>query len=303
MASAAEGGTAQRTFGLTCALFGAVGFAFKAIFVKAAYRYGVDAETFLALRMLYALPWLILMGIAAARRDAHTMTRIDLLWLALLGLSGYYGSSYLDFLGLKYIPASLERVIQFVYPTLVVLFMALQLKRAPSVRVLGALVLCYGGVALAVIENLRLPNEHLWLGSLLVFASAVCYAAYLIGNGRIVGRLGAMRVTAWATGFACVLALLQMLVMRGAAALLAPVWQVQLLAIELSVFSTVLPIWLIAEAIRRLGAGQTAVISSLGPIITVALAVLLLGEPLGILQVVGAAAVIAGVRLVSSEHA
>src|SRR5580692_163752 len=105
MASAAEGGTAQRTVGLTCALFGAVGFAFKAIFVKAAYRYGVDAETFLALRMLYALPWLILMGIAAARRDAHVLTRGELLALALLGLSGYYGSSYLDFLGLKYIPA------------------------------------------------------------------------------------------------------------------------------------------------------------------------------------------------------
>lgn len=303
MASAAEAGTAQRTVGLTCALFGAVGFAFKAIFVKAAYRYGVDAETFLALRMLYALPWLILMGIAAARRDPYTMRRVDLLALALLGLSGYYGSSYLDFLGLKYIPASLERVIQFIYPTLVVLYTALQLRRAPSARVIFALVLCYGGVALAVAENLRLPSEHLWLGSFLVFASAVSYAAYLIGNGRVVGRLGSMRVTAWATGFACVLALLQMLAMRGPTALFAQVWQVQLLAIALSIFSTVLPIWLIAEAIRRLGAGKTALVSSLGPIITVALAVVLLGEPIGVLQIIGAIAVIAGVRLVSTERA
>jgi len=300
MASVAEAAKGQRTVGLTCALLGAVGFAFKSILVKAAYRYGVDAETFLALRMLYALPWLVLMGIAAARRDPLKLTRLDLLGLALLGLSGYYGSSYLDFLGLKYIAASLERVILFIYPTLVVLYAAVQQRRAPSARLLCALALCYGGVALAVIENLKFGGEHLLLGSALVFASAVCYAAYLIGNGTVVGRLGSTRVTAWATGFACVLALMQMLVMRGPAALLTPVWQVQLLALALSIFATVLPIWLIAEAIRRLGAGPTAVIGSLGPIITVALAVLLLGEPIGVLQLIGAVAVIAGVRLVST---
>jgi len=302
MVSAAEAGKGQRTVGLTCALLGAVGFAFKSILVKAAYRYGVDAETFLALRMLYALPWLVLMGIAAARREPLKLTRLDLLALALLGLSGYYGSSYLDFLGLKYISASLERVILFIYPTLVVVYMAVQRRQAPSVRLLGALALCYGGVALAVIENLHLGGEHLLLGSSLVFASALCYAAYLVGNGSVVGRLGSTRVTAWATGCACVLALLQMFVMRGPAALFRAHWQVQLLALALSIFATVLPIWLIAEAIRRLGAGPTAVIGSLGPIITVALAVALLGEPLGLLQLIGAVAVIAGVRLVSSGH-
>jgi drug/metabolite transporter (DMT)-like permease len=300
MALAAEAGAAQRTVGLTCALLGAVGFAFKSILVKAAYRYGVDAETFLALRMLYALPWLVLMGIAAAHREPQSLSRADLAALALLGLLGYYGSSYLDFLGLKYIAASLERVILFIYPTLVVLYQALQQRRAPSTRLLSALALCYGGVALALIENLKFAGEHLLLGSALVFASAVCFAAYLIGNGRIVGRLGSTRVTAWATGCACVLALLQMLLMRGPVALFQPAWQVQLLALALSIFATVLPIWLIAEAIRRLGAGPTAVIGSLGPVITVALAVLLLGEPLGALQLIGAIAVIAGVHLVSS---
>jgi drug/metabolite transporter (DMT)-like permease len=300
MASAAEAARGNRTVGLSCALLGAVGFAFKSILVKAAYRYGVDAETFLALRMLYALPWLILMGLAAAHRDPLKLTRIDILGLALLGFSGYYASSYLDFLGLKYIAASLERVILFIYPTLVVLYSAVQQRRAPSARLLAALALCYGGVALALIENLHLGGEHLLLGSALVFASAVCYAAYLVGNGNVVGRLGATRVTAWATGCACVLALLQMFVMREAAALLTPVWQVQLLALALSIFATVLPIWLIAEAVRRLGAGPTAVIGSLGPIITVGLAVLFLGESVGVLQLIGAAAVIAGVRLVST---
>jgi drug/metabolite transporter (DMT)-like permease len=300
MASAAEAARGNRTVGLSCALLGAVGFAFKSVLVKAAYRYGVDAETFLALRMLYALPWLILMGLAAAHRDPLKLTRIDILGLALLGFSGYYASSYLDFLGLKYIAASLERVILFIYPTLVVLYSAVQQRRAPSARLLAALALCYGGVALALIENLHLGGEHLLLGSALVFASAVCYAAYLVGNGNVVGRLGATRVTAWATGCACVLALLQMFVMRGAAALLTPVWQVQLLALALSIFATVLPIWLIAEAVRRLGAGPTAVIGSLGPIITVGLAVLFLGESVGVLQLIGAAAVIAGVRLVST---
>jgi drug/metabolite transporter (DMT)-like permease len=296
----AEAAKGQRTVGLTCALLGAVGFAFKSILVKAAYRYGVDAETFLALRMLYALPWLVLMGIAAARRDPRALSRADLSRLALLGLLGYYGSSYLDFLGLKYIAASLERVILFIYPTLVVLFAALQQRRAPSTRLLAALALCYGGVALAVIENLKFGGEHLLLGTSLVFASALSYAAYLLGSGSVLARLGATRVTAWATGCACVLALVQMLLLRGAAALFAPVWQVQLLAVALSIFATVLPIWLIAEAIRRLGAGPTAIIGSLGPVITVALAVLLLGESVGVLQLIGAVAVIAGVRLVST---
>ena len=300
MASAAEAGNRQRTVGLTCALLGAVGFAFKSILVKAAYRYGVDAETFLALRMLYALPWLVLMGIAAARRDPRTLSSADLMRFVLLGLSGYYASSYLDFLGLKYIAASLDRVILFIYPTLVVLFAAFQRRRVPSARLLAALALCYGGVALALIENLRFGGEHLLLGSALVFASALCYAAYLLGSGSVLARLGATRVTAWATGCACVLALLQMLLLRGVAALIAPVWQVQLLAVALSIFATVLPIWLTAEAIRRLGAGPTAVIGSLGPIITVALAMLFLGETIGLLQLIGAVAVIAGVRLVSA---
>jgi len=288
-----------QSIGLACALLGAVGFSFKAILVKAAYRYGVDPETLLALRMLYSLPLFLLMGYTA-RNAAEPIVAADWRALLLLGLLGYYGSSYLDFLGLRYISAALERLILFVYPTIVVLYVAWRARRAPARPTVIALVLCYAGVALVVTHDVRSGHGNVLVGGTFVFASAVCYAAYLLGAAPLLTRLGSARVAAWATLVACMAALLQFVVLRPLALAVAQPWQVQALSAAMAVFSTVLPIWLVSEGIRRLGAAPTAMIGSLGPPITMLLAWLLLGEALGALQLLGAALVIGGVRLVAA---
>ena len=286
--------------GLLCAVLAAVGFSFKAILVKLAYRYGVDAETLLALRMAFSLPFFIALGWMGARRATHRLTPHDGAWLFGLGLLGYYLASYLDFLGLQYISAALERLILFVYPTLVVLLSALWLGQPLTRRVLGALALCYAGITLAVAHDLRLAGSarDLALGGSLVFGSALSYALYLLGSGQVVGRLGAMRVTALASLIACGLGIGQFLLLRPFATLAQP-WPVYGLALAMALFSTVLPVWAISEAIRRIGAGPVALTGSLGPIVTLLLAWLLLDEALGVAQLAGATLVIMGVTVMA----
>jgi drug/metabolite transporter (DMT)-like permease len=290
----------SRSSGLAAAILGAAGFSIKAIFVKSAFRYGVDAETLLALRMLYSLPLFLLMGFAAGRSAALPISARDWRALALLGVLGYYSASYLDFLGLQYISAALERVILFTYPTIVVVFTAWRDRRWPSRATGTALLLCYAGVALVVTHDLHGGGHGTIVGSALVFASAVSYAFYLLRAGPLLLRLGSARVAAWGTTIACVLALLQFVLLRPVSTIVAQPWQVQALGAAMAVFSTVLPVWLVSEAMRQLGPGPTALIGSLGPVITLLLAWVLLGESLGALQLLGVALVVYGVRIVAT---
>jgi drug/metabolite transporter (DMT)-like permease len=151
-----------------------------------------------------------------------------------------------------------------------------------------------------VAHDLRLAGtaRDLALGGVLVFGSALAYALYLLGSGTIVGRLGAVRVTAFASTIACGLALGQFLLLRPLAALAQP-GPVYALALAMALCSTVLPVWAVSEAIRRLGPGPVALTGSLGPIVTLLLAWLLLDETLGVAQLIGAALVIAGVTVMA----
>jgi drug/metabolite transporter (DMT)-like permease len=290
--------SSARSIGLTCAALGALGFSFKAIFIKAAYAYGVDAETLLALRMGYALPFFVAMGLYVAQRQPMTITPRDKLILAILGILGYYAASYLDFLGLRYISASLERLILFLYPTLVLLLSAVFLAKPISRGMFIPLAICYLGIVLAVSHDFHIGGGSVALGCVLVFASSLSYAAYLMLSGEVVSRLGSTRVTALATGVACALSIGQFVVMRPIGNLAQP-WQVHALSICMAIFSTVLPIWLLSEAIRRLGAGPASMVGTLGPVFTILLAALLLGESVGASQVIGAALVIFGVSRIS----
>ena len=289
--------TRARSTGVAFALLGAAGFSFKAVFIKAAYRYGVDAETLLALRMLYSLPFFLILGLHASRSVPLPLGRADWRELLLLGVFGYYAASYLDFLGLRHISAALERVILFIYPTIVVLFTAWQQRRWPTPPQRLSLLLCYLGVVLATLHDLQHSQGQVWIGGLLVLASAIAYAVYLLRAAPLLQRLGSARVAAGATSLASVLALAQFFALRPASTLFSQPWPVHALSIAMAVFSTVLPIWLVSEAIRRLGAGTTAIIGSLGPVLTMLLAWALLSEPLGALQILGALFVIIGVRL------
>ena len=290
---------AARRWGLACAILGATGFSFKAILVKLAYRHGVATETLLALRMAYSLPLFVLLGLYGPAGPQQRLAPRDYLSFAVLGFFGYYLSSYLDFLGLKLISASLERLVLFTGPTLVVLLVAWRTRTRPTPRTWGALALCYAGVALAMAHDLRSQRGDVWIGVLLVFGCTVSYSFYLERAGAIVPRIGSARFAAWATGAACLFALLQFLLLRPAASLVAQPWQVQALSAAMAVFSTVLPVWLVAEGMRILGSGPTAIIGSLGPVLTTLFAWALLGEPLGLMQLAGLALVIAGVQRVA----
>lgn len=289
--------------GLLFAVLGAVGFSFKAILIKLAYPYGVDAVTLLALRMGFSLPFFLALGWHDQRtRKPEPLGRRDIGLMLGLGLTGYYLASYLDFLGLQYISAALERLILFAYPTLVVVLSALFLGKHISRRAMGSIALCYAGIALAVAHDLHVAGDmhDVLIGGGLVFGSAVSYALYLMGNGQAVGRLGAARVTAWASTAACLLCLAHFALTRPLGLLVQPA-PVLLLAGAMALFSTVLPVWMVSEAIRRMGAGPVSLIGTLGPVVTLFLGWLILDETIGLFQILGGALVVAGVMLVGKK--
>jgi drug/metabolite transporter (DMT)-like permease len=252
--------------------------------------------------MLYALPLFLVLGWLTASPAQQPLARADLRALFVLGVLGYYASSYLDFLGLRLISAALERMILFVYPTIVVLLVAWHRRRWPGSAVWQALLLSYAGVALAVVHDVHTESAApavVGRGALLVFASALAYAFYLERAGAILPRIGSARFAAWATSFACCLALAQFIILRPLGSLFAQPWQVQALSAAMAVVSTVLPIWLVSEAMRVLGAGSTAIMGSLGPVLTMLFAWAVLGEQVGGLQLAGLALVIVGVQRVA----
>ncbi|MDR2031278.1 MAG: DMT family transporter, partial [Azoarcus sp.] len=277
-----KSGSSYKT-GILFALLGAVGFSFKAILVKIAYRYDVDAETLLALRMSIALPLYLLLGLFAHHEQRGPMQGRDWLWMIWLGFIGYYLSSYLDFLGLDYISSGLERLILFLYPTMVIVISAVFFKKPITKRTVFALALCYAGIALAVGHDLGNAEAHhdVLIGSALVFAAAVAYALYLIGNGMVVGRLGSLQVTAWASSFACIFSIAQFMLLRPFGMLFDHVWQVWVLAVVMVLVSTIAPVWMVSEAIRRIGAGPVSMTSAMGPVVTLVLGWLILAEPFG----------------------
>jgi drug/metabolite transporter (DMT)-like permease len=294
----------QQGLGPTLAVIGVLGFSFKAILVKLAYATAsIDAVTLLALRMIYAAPFFALMAWWATRRgSAAPIARSDWIRLCWLGFVGYYISSLLDFMGLEYITASIERLVLFLYPTMVVLLSAALLKQRIGGRTVLALALSYAGILLVFAHDLRVGSDAraLWLGGGLVFASAFCYSLYLVGVGPVIARLGSLRFIAWAMLISSGFVIAQFLAARPLAALAAPP-SIQLLSLAMAVCSTVLPTLFIAEAIKRIGANRTSLIGSLGPVFTIALGYWILGEPVHWIQLAGAALVLAGVTLVTLQ--
>ena len=294
--------SADRRAGIAIGILAATGFSLKAIFVKLGLAHGGDAVTLLALRMGFALPIFLIMLWHAKRNESSPISQRDFLGLAILGLLGYYLSSLFDFLGLQYISAGLERLILFLYPTLVLVFSALLFGEKIGRNAFIALILCYAGIGLAVSHDVSgdTPIEQVITGCLWVFASAVTYAAYWMGSGRLVHRVGAMRLTAYASTFASLFCLGHFLVTRPLSALIVPI-PVYLDGLALAVFSTVLPIWLQAEAIRRIGASTASLVGTLGPVLTIFFAWGFLGEQLSYWQIAGTALVVIGVMQASRK--
>lgn len=288
----------QVLIGVIFALLAAVGFSAKAILVKLAYVGHVDAVTLLALRMAFAAPFFLGVALWMRRATSVSLTRHDRLLVVGLGLIGYYLSSYLDFLGLQYISAGLERLILFLYPTMTVILTALLYKRAIGKVVIAAMVLSYAGIALVFLHDVGVNEGGVMLGASLVFASTLSYSIYLVGAGHAIARIGAMRFTAYASLVASVACVLQFLLTRPISALELSL-EVYQLSIAMAIFSTVLPVFLLSFAIKRIGSGNTSLIGSVGPISTIYMAYLFLGESISWLQVAGSSLVLAGVLIIS----
>ena len=290
--------------GPAMAIVGVLGFSFKAILIKLAYAWApIDAVTLLALRMIYATPFFLLMALWSKRgRGMPPMARRDWIAILWLGFIGYYLASLVDFMGLQYVTAALERLMLYLYPTIVVVISALFLKQRITGRILLALALSYAGILLVFARDLSLAGDAqaIWVGGALVFAGAFLYALYLVGAGPVIARLGSLRFIALGMLVSAVFVFVQFVATRPVSALDVPL-RIHLLSLAMAVFATVLPTYLIAEAIKRIGANRTSLIGSLGPVFTIGLGFWILEEPVHWIQLGGAALVLAGVALVTLE--
>jgi drug/metabolite transporter (DMT)-like permease len=283
--------------GLALAMAGSIAFSGKAIIVKLAYRYGVDAVTLIMYRMLFALPLFVLLAWWAGR-GKPALTPRDWLVVSGLGFSGYYLASFLDFAGLQYITASLERLILYLNPTLVLAIGVLFLGRRATPRQLIALAVSYCGVLLVFGHEVSFQGGDTALGAGLVFASALVYAFYMVVSGEEVGRLGALRLTGLATGIACLFCIAQFLLLRPLSALaVAP--EVIWLSVLNATLCTFAPVLMVMMAIERVGASVTAQTGMIGPLSTILMGVLILGEPFSAWILAGTALVLSGIWLLT----
>lgn len=291
----------QRLLGIALAFLGAILYSTKAVFVKLAYQYEIDAVTLLLLRMLFSLPFYLGIAIYVTQKSSnYQLTKKDYQLLFFLGIIGYYLSSFLDFKGLEYITASLERLILFIYPTIVVLIGFFFFKEKISRPQVIALILTYIGIAIVFIGNVDITNQrNLVIGTLLIVACSVLFAVYMVGSGQILPRLGTWRFTSYALTISSVAVIVHYIIDNqgiGSFDYPLPVFGYGFL---MATISTVIPTLLISESIRLIGASNVAIVGSVGPISTITLAWIFLDERLTFVQVLGGLLVLSGVVFIS----
>ncbi len=285
--------------GLAIAVFAAVLFSTKAIVAKLIYRYHVDAVTLIAFRMLFSLPIFALIAIWQACKGGR-LSWLDRGRLIALGLVGYYLSSFLDFLGLQYISAGLERLILFLTPSFVLLISAVFLKRQVSRIEWAALGVSYLGIVLVFLHDLKFGGGQVMLGSVLVLGAAIAYALYLIQSGQLVVRLGSLRLVSYAMCVSSVACITQFFALRPVAMLNQPS-AVYWLSLVNAIFCTVFPVFLTMFAVQRIGAATTSQAGMIGPVSTLFLGSLLLGEVITSWQLAGTVLVLTGMYLLSKK--
>lgn len=290
-------------WGFALALMGAICFSAKAIVVKLAYAYPVDATTLLAMRMILSAP-LFLAALVYTEYKSQDVPRLslkDLGLIVLAGLLGYYLASLFDFMGLQYITAGLERLILFTYPSIVLLLTSLIHKRRPQAWQLGSMAVTYVGLAVVYGHETMLVSEKTTLGAILVFMSAVCYASYMVVGERLLKRLGTTRVTSLATLVSATAILIQVSIQQPLSVILdqpAGVWG---LSIVNAVFCTFVPVFAVMTAIGLMGASRVSQIGMVGPIATIALGTWILDEPFTVWHAAGTVLVMIGVAMLSMK--
>jgi len=287
--------------GILISLAGAVCFSTKAIFVKLAYRdSAVDAITLLAIRMLFSLPFFLISAWVYSQKESNVQfTWRQWIYVAFVGCLGYYVSSLLDFWGLRFISAGIERLVLFIYPTFVLLLTSALYGQKVERKQWWAVAITYLGLLIAFLSELQIQNEiSFYIGSLLILACAITYASYIVGSGRLIPVVGAMKFNSYAMSFASAGVLLHFFLTPGNSFQQVPsiVYGYGFL---MALISTVIPSYLVSASINRLGANNTAIIASIGPVSTIVQAYYFLGETISALQLVGTVFILAGVLLIS----
>ncbi len=287
--------------GLAIAIAGAILFSAKAIVAKLIYRYHVDAVTLIAFRMLFSLPFFAAVALWKARTEP-ALEKSDIGKLILLGLLGYYLSSFLDFLGLQYISAGLERLILFLTPSFVLLISFAFLKKKITMLEWAALGVAYLGTVLVFLHDVRFGSSNVMLGGMFVLGSAISYASYLLLSGALVRRVGAMRLVAYAMCASSAACILQFFLLRPSSMLVQPM-PVYGLSLLNAVLCTVLPVFLTMVAVARIGAAAASQAGMIGPVSTLFMGAAILDEPVTGIQLAGTALVLVGIYLVSRKKA
>jgi drug/metabolite transporter (DMT)-like permease len=292
---------ARRDFlvGLIIAITGAILFSAKAIFAKLIYRYNIDAVTMLGFRMIFSAPFFAAVALWKAR-ESKPLQKGDGWRIVFLGLIGYYLSSFLDFIGLQYISAGLERLILFLTPSFVLLISVFFLKKRIGLMQWLALVLSYAGTVLVFVQDVKTGGSNIALGGAFVLASAVAYAIYLILSGELVRRVGSVRLVAYAMCVSSVACILQFFLLEPVQALAQPA-PVYMLSMLNSVFSTVLPVFITMAAVDRIGAPTASQAGMVGPVSTLFMGAVFLGEQITAIQLAGTALVLSGIYLLSKK--
>lgn len=286
-------------YGVAIGVLGVVLFSSKAVLVKLAYRHHVDPISMLLLRMLFAFPFYVVIAYVYRNQNKHVkLTSKDYSWLIFFGFIGYYLSSYFDFVGLTYIKAGLERIILFLYPTIVILFNRLFLKQKITKVQAGAIVMTYLGIVIAFSNEVVLTGTEAYLGGIYILLSALMYASYLVGSGWLIPKFGVMRFTAYAMMISCLCVFVHYR-LTSDMDLFSFSWEVYLLGFLIAVFATVIPSFLVSASIKMISSSNFAIVSGTGPISTIVLAALFLNETLTWIQLFGALVVIIGILLVS----
>jgi len=290
-------------YGILLGVLGIVLFSSKAVMVKLAYQYNVDAISVLLLRMLFSFPFYVIIALVYRKKEgAIPIKKTEYIWLLFFGFVGYYLASYFDFVGLSYIKASLERIILFLYPTIVVLLNRLFLKQAISKIQVAAIGLTYVGIIIAFSEEVGMSGRSTYLGGFFILLSAITYASYLVGSGWLIPRFGVVKFTAYAMLVSCFCVFIHYGFIGNMDVLNFP-WQVYLLGFLIAVFATVIPSFLVSLSIKMISSSNFAIVAGIGPISTIILASIFLEESLTMLQIFGTLIVIIAIVFMSIKNA
>mgnify|MGYP002777248329 CR=1 FL=1 len=272
-------------------------FASKGILIKLAYNEKIDPLSLLTFRMIFAVPFFVGIGLWLTLKEHPKIPLTDYILLIILGLIGYYYSSLLDFYGLEYVTAGMERLILFIYPTMVAVFSAIIFKKKITKIMAFSLLMTYVGIMLVVVYDLSFNGIASLPGIIYIFLSAFTFALYLVFSDNLVHKFGSIRFSCYIMTTSSIGVFTHYLINHSPSQLLGYSNNIYMLALGLGTFGTVIPAFLMTDGIKKIGARNTAITSTLGPIFTIILAAIILGEPITFIQIAGTALVTGGVLL------